>query len=542
MEKIKIIKDILGESSTRLRESFFSKNHPDILEEVNNWTSNIEGISFKERLWYWVNDQNSEFLCECGNKTTFYKNWLDGYRKSCSPKCAQSQDSTKERRKKTNLDKWGVDNVAKSEEIKKRQERTNLERWGFKSSFQNETVRSRWHQNVKIKWGVDHPFQLKSVQEKSMATSLQKWGTPHFVQSTHYKERLFEMGFSDKLRYIYLNKHIEKYRNLDLDFIKIDGRILDIHSNSCGHTFSIHYDSLKRRIENGYEYCTLCNPINTGQSGEEKKLISWISGLGFDIIEGDRSLGFELDILIPEYKLAIEFNGLYWHSELYKESGYHLNKTEQCSRVGIKLIHIWEDDWMFKQDIIKSIIMNRLGVSSNKIWARKCQIRLVKPSEKSIFLESNHIQGDCVSSVNIGLYFNNDLVSLMTFGKRSINSKPDFELLRFCNLIGFNVIGGASKLLNYFITNWEFELMTSYADISQFSGDLYNKLGFDWVHKSSPNYWWVINGVRHHRFNWNKKRLVKEGFDSNMTEVEIMYSRGYFRIFGCGQDKYVLKK
>ena len=111
-------------------------------------------------------------------------------------------------------------------------------------------------QNVKIKWGVDHPFQLKSVQEKSMATSLQKWGTPHFVQSAHYKERLFEMGFSDKLRYIYLNKHIEKYRNLDLDFIKIDGRILDIYSKACGHTFSIHYDSLKRRIENDYEYCT----------------------------------------------------------------------------------------------------------------------------------------------------------------------------------------------------------------------------------------------------------------------------------------------
>lgn len=130
----------------------------------------------------------------------------------------------------------------------------------------------------------------------------------------------------------------------------------------------------------------------------------------------------------------------------------------------------------------------------------------------------------------------------MTFGKRSINSKTEFELLRFCNLIGFNVTGSASKLLKYFITNCEFQLITSYADISQFSGDLYNKLGFECVHRSSPNYWWVINGVRHHRFNWNKKRLVKEGFDSNLTEVEIMYSRGFFRIFGCGQDKYVLKK
>ena len=540
MERIKIIEEILGGSSTRLRELYFSKNYPDIFDDIINWTSHIEDISFKERLWYWVNNRQSEFLCRCGNKTTFYKNWLDGYRNSCSPKCAQSQKSTKEKRKMTNLEKWGVDNVAKSEEIKRRQEKTNLEKWGFKSTFQNELVRNKWHENVKIKWGVDHPFQLKHVKEKSMKTSLLKWGKPHFVQSEYYKNKLDEIGFSDKLRYIYMNKHIEKYKNFDLDFINLDGRILDVYSKSCGHTFSIHYDSLKRRIENNYDYCTVCNPIYS-ESGEEKKVIDWIRGLGVDIIEGDRSLGFELDIFIPELNLAIEFNGLYWHSELYKENGYHLNKTEVCRSVGIELIHIWEDDWMFKGDIIKSIIMNRIGLS-DKIWARNCQIKMVKPSDKSKFLEENHIQGDCVSGINIGLYFKDKLVSLMTFGRRSINSKSDFELLRFCNILGFNVVGSASKLLKYFIKNWEFESITSYADVSQFSGNLYKKLGFQWVHKSPPNYWWVINGVRHHRFNWNKKRLVKEGFDVNMTEIEIMYSRGYFRIFGCGQDKYVFKK
>jgi hypothetical protein len=541
MERVKVIEEILDGSSTRLRESFFSKNHPDILEEVINWSYHIEDISFKERLWYWVNNIKSELLCHCGSRTTFYKNWLDGYRKYCSPKCAQSQECTKEKRKRTNLEKWGVDNVAKSDEIKKRQEKTNLEKWGFKSTFQNELVRSKWHENVKIKWGVDHPFQLKSVKEKSMQTSIDKWGKPHFVQSSYYKEKLNAIGFSDKLRWIYLNKHIEKYKNFDLDFINLDGRILNVRSGSCGHTFSIHYDSLKRRIENNYEYCTVCNPINSGQSGEEKKVIDWLKDLGLNIIEGDRSLGFELDIFIPEFNLGIEFNGLYWHSELYKDSKYHLNKTDVCKSFGIELIHIWEDDWLFKGDIIKSIISSRLGLSG-KIWARKCKIGLVKPSEKSEFLDTNHIQGDCVSGINIGLYLDNKLVSLMTFGRRSINSKPDFELLRFCNLIGFNVVGSASKLLKYFIENWEFDSITSYADISQFSGNLYKKLGFQCVHRSVPNYWWVIDGVRHHRFNWNKRKLVSEGYDKNMTEVEIMYSRGYFRIFGCGQDKYIFRK
>lgn len=538
MDRFKIISDIVNDSPNRLRESFFIKNYIDIYEKIVEFSSNITDISFKERIWYWVNNINTEYLCKCGNKTTFNKNWKDGYRKWCSPKCAQTDKSTKEKRKLTVIEKYGVDNIAKLEETKRKQEQTNLKKWGHKSTFQNKEVQKKWKKNIKNKWGVEHVFQLKGIKDKSRKTSLNKWGVEHFVQSDEYKDKLLDIGFSNILRENYIKKHFEKYSELGLEFISIDNRILTLSGN-CGHKFTIHYDSLKRRIENGYEYCTICNPINSGQSQEEKLIKDWLKELGLSIIERDRSLGIELDIFIPDLNIAIEYNGLYWHSELYKDKYYHLNKTEICNKNGIRLIHIWEDNWLYKKDIIKSILINSFGLNTNKIFARKCKIVTVNSKLKDIFLEQNHIQGECQSSVNIGLEYDGELVSLMTFGGRNVNSKKEFELIRFCNKINTNVIGSASKLFCYFIKNHDYKSIISYADISNFTGNLYKKLGFDYLHRSEPNYWWVVDGNRYHRFTYNKKRLVKEGADPNMTEVEIMYKSGHYRVFGCGQDKYI---
>ncbi len=536
MNKNEIIDDILKNSPSRLRESYFSKNYPIITDEIINYTS-IQDITFKERLWYWVNNINTQFLCKCGNKTTFNRNWKDGYKKYCSSKCSQSDKLTKLKRKQTVMEKYGVDNIAKLDDVKKKKESTNLKKYGTKSSFQNDEVKKKWRDNISEKWGVEHIFQLKSIKDESKKTSLSKYGTEHFVQSNSYKEKLEEMNFSDKLRRFYLDKHIQKYSNHKLEFIEINNRILTLRGE-CNHQFTIHYDSLMRRIENKYEYCTICNPVNSGQSQEEKKVIDWLNSLNIEIKERDKSVGIELDIFIPSKNIGIEFNGLYWHSELYKNNNYHLNKTNICQNKNIRLIHIWEDDWLYKKDIVKSMILNSMGMSTERVYARKCKLINLSTEQKDIFLKNNHIQGKCTSSINIGLEYNNEIVSVMTFGTRGINSKKEFELIRFCNKINTNVIGSASKLFKYFLNNYNYKKITSFADISHFTGNLYKKLGFNYTHRTKPNYWWVIDGVRHHRFTWNKKRLVKEGADSNKTGVEIMYNMGYFRIFGCGQDKY----
>jgi hypothetical protein len=162
------------------------------------------------------------------------------------------------------------------------------------------------------------------------------------------------------------------------------------------------------------------------------------------------------------------------------------------------------------------------------------------------FLEKNHLQGFVGSSIKLGLFFENELVSIMTFGglRKSLgqkNTKGSFELLRFCNKINHNVVGGASKLLKYFIKNYSPCNIISYSDFSRSDGNLYKKLGFELSHLSEPNYYYIINGVRNHRFNFRKDKLVKEGFDKNKTEVQIMKERKIMRIFDCGMEKWILE-
>jgi hypothetical protein len=276
----------------------------------------------------------------------------------------------------------------------------------------------------------------------------------------------------------------------------------------------------------------------------EDTLKTFIKSLNLDIIENTRKIipPLELDIFIPSHNIAIEFNGIYWHNELNKPSNYHLNKTIKCEEQGVKLIHIFEDEWLINQDIVKSRLKNILGLTENKIFGRKCEIRTVNNKESKIFLDDNHLQGNTNSSIRLGLYYNDELVSLMTFNKPRLGvgkTYDGYELTRFCNKLDTNVIGAASKFLKYFINNFKPKTIISYADMRWSTGDLYDTLGFDKVSINKPNYWYVIGNKRKHRFGFRKHILQKEGFDTtNKTEHEIMLERKIYRIYDCGTITY----
>jgi len=266
-----------------------------------------------------------------------------------------------------------------------------------------------------------------------------------------------------------------------------------------------------------------------------------------NIIDKSRNIihPYELDIYIPDLKIAFEFNGLYWHNELYKDKKYHLNKTELCEKNGIQLIHIYEDDWLYKQDIVKSIILNKLGKSINKIYARKTEVRDITDNKLvREFLDKNHLQGFIGSSVKLGLFINNELVSLMTFGKRRVTmgkkgtNEDDYELLRFCSKLNTNIIGGANKLFKYFVKNHKPKEITTYADRSWSNGNLYKQMGFNYEGKTEPNYYYIIDRIKHYRFNFRKDKLIKEGFDPFSTERQIMLDRKIYRIYDSGNLKY----
>ena len=216
-----------------------------------------------------------------------------------------------------------------------------------------------------------------------------------------------------------------------------------------------------------------------------------------------------------------------------------------CESKGIHLIHIFEDEWVNNKDIVKSRLKNLFKLTDNKVYGRKCIIKEVNTKDKTKFLNDNHIQGTIGSKVNLGLYYNDDLVSIMTFGKGRVvmnGVKNEWELLRFCNKINHSVIGGASKLFKHFIKNYNPNQLISYADRRWSQGNLYNQLGFNKTHNSTPNYFYVVNNEREHRFKYRKNLLVESGFDIKKTEREIMYDRGIYRIYDCGNLVYIYNK
>jgi len=419
-----------------------------------------------------------------------------------------------------------------------KREETNLELYGVKNCFQNEEMKEKSRKTMKEKYGHEFNMQCDEFLEARKETYLKNWGVDNPTKSKILKKQI-----SDKILDTQLIKLKEKY--VDFEIINNRNNIYTISGN-C-HIFEINKSTFYQRLYNDWTLCTICNPINSHQSDTENKLLDFIKeNYSIEIIENSRNIinPYELDIYIPKLKLALEFNGIYWHNELYKDKNYHILKTELCEEKGIHLVHIWEDDWNNKQDIVKSMILNKLGKTANKIYARKTEIKEITDNKLiKKFLNENHLQGFVGSSVKLGLFYENELVSLMTIGKKrkfmnSSSKDGEYELLRFCNKLNTNVIGGASKLFKYFIKNYKPKEIITYADRSHSQGNLYETLGFKFVSKTPPNYYYVIDGIRKHRFGFRKDVLVKEGYDTNKTEHEIMLERKIYRIYDSGSLKH----
>lgn len=445
----------------------------------------------------------------------------------------------REKIKVSNLQNLGVEYPQQSEIVKMKTTQSFLRKWGKVRYSQTDECKTRIREISIEKWGVENFSQTDQHKEKSRLTSLKKWGVDHFSKTETFKNSIRSQRES-------LTKL--KYDNLigeDYTVEEYDNSKFKIKHKECDRSFFINRDNLYGRINLKVCICTECYPMDLGMSNMELEMQSFLNTLGICYIIKDKTIlnGKELDIYIPELGVAIEMNGLYWHSEIYMDKTYHLDKTKKCKELGIDLIHVWEDDWKMKREIVQSIILNKLGLIEKKVFARKCSISEVWTSMASDFLDSNHIQGNCNSSVKLGLFYENELVSLMTFGFRYTNGKKEYELIRFCNKINLNVIGGASKLFSTFMKLYEdIDRIISYSDISIFNGKMYEKLGFQHVRTSEPNYFWVVDGIRRHRFNFNKKRLVKLGHDPNKTEVEILHDMGHYRVYSCGQEKWLYIK
>lgn len=329
--------------------------------------------------------------------------------------------------------------------------------------------------------------------------------------------------------------HCDKYDYSELKYISSSDKVL-IKCKEHGY-----FEQIARNHLFGQE----CPKCFKEKSNVEQELFDYIKSLlpNVDVEENNRTVlnGKEIDVYIPSLKIGFEMDGLIWHSERFDtEKNYHINKTEYAIENGVKLIHIFEDEWTNKNTICKSRIKSILGIVDERIYARKCHVKLVPYLESREFLNDNHLQGFAPSSINIGLYYNDELVDIMTFGKKRINvgSKQEhdnYELIRMCSKLNTIVIGGASKMLKYFIKLYIPKSIITYADRRWSFGSVYEKIGFNFTHASKPSYFYVINKKRVNRYTLRKDVLVsKYGCSKEMTEKEFCYSKGWYRIYDCG--------
>lgn len=290
--------------------------------------------------------------------------------------------------------------------------------------------------------------------------------------------------------------------------------------------------------------CLKCSM--SGTSKQEQALAEFVTSLGFSPIFNDRKLiaPLELDIVLPELNIAIEYNGLYWHSEQAgKNREYHLNKTKAVESKGYRLIQIFEDEWVLKTDIVKARLTHILGkATQRRMFARKLESKKITTKEANEFFEKNHIQGKCTARLAYGLFDKEELVAAISFGANRFTKEKELELIRFST--SANIVGGFSKLMSLFKKeNPEVKSLTSYSDKRWSVGGVYEKNGFTYAGSSQPGYFYANQeGIRINRVKMQKHKLATElkVFDPSKTEVENVIANGYFRIFDCGMDKWVM--
>jgi hypothetical protein len=528
-------------------------------------------IFIRQRLYHLINNIMYIPKCKCCDNIV---RWNDSapalsqqYRTYCSKKCQQNDPDNRDKKAATEVERYGKD---RSSIINKMQQ-TNLERYGVEYAIQSETVNDKRVNTNQRKYGVDNVMQCnavlekriqtnkklyggnapacsKQVQQKALSAYVLKYGSvsERYAQSSH---KMITAHSNNHLNNHYMRRHISQQslqRLADPSWLitqnvtnKLNineiASILDVHPSTVSRAFTIH-------------------KIKTTQypkSQLEQEVINFLSLYIpiTDIMVNSRTVisPHELDIFIPHKNIAIEINGIYWHSELMgRDRYYHLNKHNMCKDRGIQLLQIYDNEWNTSNELVKSRILSKLGLNQS-LYARKCNVVTITNAVAKQFLQINHIQRHAHSSVNIGLIHNNILVAVLTLGKSRFDTKIEWELIRYASMMNINVVGGASKLLSYFIKEYVPSTIISYSDNRWNTGNMYKALGFGYSHSSKPNYFYFHQNktnILHSRIIFQKHKLptLLDTFDSGMTEWENMINNGYNRIWDCGNSVWIWNK
>lgn len=521
----------------------------DIFKKLN--------IDSAERLYQYLNDDDG--VCKCGGNRRFI-GFRDGYKPYCV-KCAKTNYNHMKHPDRVDV---SVEDVVDFVKTRDKYSTSKIVKISPKSEklLRESVPHVRLNASLsEVIYNIEHKLEHLPICKVCNKPHDNFYSSIDGYKETHKGECAYTYGHtagkelrSNAVKRRKFDDMIQKYNiegyTINIPTVEqyINGETnVEFTHDDCGHTF--RYD-LKYQ---GHLRCPKCFPI---RSKQQYLIYDFVSDHTNAEMNNRQLLKpKELDILTD--KFAVEYDGQTFHSFginshpplnnfKQEDSNCHLEKTELCEAEGVQLFRIFSSEWIDKSDIWKSILMSKMN-ATNRIFARKCEVKGVNNSVARSFVEKNHLQGHVNASINIGLFYNDELVSLMTFGKvRRSKWKGDknYELYRFCTKLNMTVVGGGSKLIKYFERKYQPNLLMSYANRRWSQGNVYEKLGFEFKYNTKPNYFYFKGGddaklLSREQFQKHKLSDKLNVFDPNLTETENMYNNGYRKIYDCGNKVFV---
>lgn len=512
----------------------------------------------------WISNFNSKYgvnnpmqLDEFKNKV--YETNLKKYG-TISPLC---NNEIKLQIKEKNKLKYGSETPISTDEVRQKIEKTNLEKYGSKSPLGNKDIINKTRLTWQKRYGVDNPLKSTVVRDKIEKTNLEKYGSKSplgnkDIQNKIHQTNLKKYGclyplqnqeIHNKATDTNIDKNCKAYDILR-DREKLIATLLQIPekertSIKCAETLGVNITTFRK----WYVYHNIQADVHlqAQRSHFEQDIYNWLKSNYNEKIECNvRYFGkYELDIYLPDAKIGIEFNGMYWHSTDMVGTKYHQKKSLYFKDLGIFIFHIYEWEWLDVniQNKIKQHLEMLLNiVDVNVIYARKCLIQNIDNNTYKDFLNKYHLQGYVPAQIKLGLFYNNELLQVMSFAPARYFNEG-YELIRLCTKFKYKIVGGANKLFKYFVRNYQQKNIISYCDIDKFEGNIYTKLGMKLDKINIPNYKWVNLKTLDIKSRYQtQKHLIKVDDNDTRSEREIMSDLGYVKVENAGTYRFIYEE
>ena len=444
----------------------------------------LTSCSTTERIYYLMTGIEPGKCPHCENLRKF-RITKKGYSQTCGKRECVHKAQQNTIRKNTPIHRF------KTEKFKKQNDHIMNLKYGSSNYFSSEIGKKTIRENLIKKYGEDSPAKCESIKNKIKNTVISNTIKKYSDMLSTHNEKLFKYN---------VNGHTK------------------ILCEDCNTISDLSNSYLLKRLNNKEKCCKKCNPINFFKSKGETELKNFISTI-CEINENDRSLGFEIDILVPSRKIAFEFNGTYWHSDIYKNKNFHLEKTNKCKENGITLYHVWQDDWENRNHIVKSNIRKIFKIYNDEILVQNTECKNITIEQANDFFDHNDIDGKMNKGKTFGLFYKNILVCAACVCMDE--SRGELQMSRFTLATDIHMEGSMDKILEH-VSDIHEDKIFMYCDKSWNVEPFFEK--FKYLCDMPPRGYYVING---------NKKYINDG--------EMPSSKNMHKIHDCGTSKWVFQ-